>query len=58
MDEDITKFARIALLLPANQVSLERVFLSLKLVLNDLRIRLGDDVVDAILILHAKGKLE
>ena len=58
MDEDLAKLARIALQLPLTQVSLERVFSTLKLVLNDLRMRLADDAVDAILVLPAYGNLE
>ena len=58
MDEDLAKLTLIALQLPVTQVSEERVFSSLKLVLNNLRMRLGDDVVDAILVLRANGNLE
>ena len=58
IDEDLAKLARIALQLPVIQVSEERVFSSLKLVFNNLRMRLGDDVVDAILVLRANSNLE
>ena len=43
MDEDLAKIARIALQLPVTQVSVENLFSSLKYVLNDLRMRFGDD---------------
>ena len=52
-DEDLAKIARIALQLPVTQVSVERIFSSLKHVLNGMR--LGDDVVDAILVLRANN---
>ena len=52
-DEDLAKIARIALQLPATQVSVESLFSSLKYVLNGLRMRFGNDVVDAILVLRA-----
>ena len=55
MDEDLAKIARIALQLPVTQVSVESVFSSLKYVLNDLRMRFRDDVVDAILVLRANN---
>ena len=58
MDEDLTKLARIAVQLPVTQASVERVFLSSKLVLNDLRTRLDDDAEHAILVLRANGNLE
>ena len=54
-DEDIVKIARIALQLPVTQVSVDSVFSSLKYVLNDLRMRFGDHVVDAILVLRANN---
>ena len=55
MDEDLAKIARIALQLPVTQVSVESVFSSLKYVLNELRMRFGDDVVHAILVLCANN---
>ena len=58
MDEDLVKFAQNALQLPGTQVSTERVFSSLKLALNDLRMRLGDDTADAILVLCANRNVE
>ena len=54
-DEDLAKIARIALQLPVTQVSVENLFSSLKYVLNDLRMRSGDDVVDATLVLRANN---
>ena len=54
-NKDLAKIARIALQLPLTQVSVESVFSSLKHVLNDLRTCSGDDVVDAILVLHANN---
>ena len=54
-DEDLAKIARIALQLPVTQVSVESVFSSLKYVLNDLRMRFGDDVADAILVLRVNN---
>ena len=51
IDEDLAKFARIALQLPVTQVFVEREFSSLKLVLKDLRMCLNDDAVDATLVL-------
>ena len=54
-DEDLAKIARIALQLPMTQVFIESVFSSLKYVLNDLRMRFGDDEVDAILVLRANN---
>ena len=44
--------------LPVTQVSVDSVFLSLKYVLNDLRMRFEVDVVDAILVLRANNKIE
>ena len=58
IDEDLAKLARIALQLPVAQVSVEREFSSLKLVLKDLRMCLSDDAVDAILVLCAISNLE
>ena len=55
MNKDLAKIARIALQLPVTQVSVERVFSSWKYVRSDLRMRLGDDVVDAILVLRANN---
>ena len=55
MDKDLAKIAQIALQLPVTQVSVERVFSSWKYVRSDLRMRLGDDVVDAILVLRANN---
>ena len=52
-DENLDKIARIAVQLPVTQISVNRVFSSLKYELNDLRMRFGVDVVDAILVLHA-----
>ena len=52
-DEDLVKIARIAVQLPVTQVSVESVCSSLKYVLNDLRMRFGNDVVDAILVVCA-----
>ena len=54
-DEDLAKIARIALQLPATQVSVESVCLSLKYVLNDLRMCFENYVVDAILVLRANN---
>ena len=54
-DEDLAKIARIALQLPVTHVSAESVFSSLKYVINDLRMRFGDDVVDVILVLRANN---
>ena len=54
-DEDLAKIARIALQLPVTKVSVESVFSSLKYVLNDLRMRFGDDIVDAILVFRANN---
>ena len=54
-DEDLAKIARIALQLPATQVSVESVCSSLKYVLNDLRMHFENDVVDAILALRANN---
>ena len=54
-DEDLAKIARIALQLPATQVSVESVCLSLKYVLNDSRMLFENDVVDAILVLRANN---
>ena len=53
--EDLAKIARIALQLPVTQVSVDSAFSSLKYVLNDLRMRFGVDVVDAILVLRANN---
>ena len=52
-DENLDKIARIALQLPVTQIFLESVLSSLKYVLNDLRMRFGVDVADAILVLRA-----
>ena len=41
--------------LPVTQVSIDSVFSRLNYVLNDLRMRSGDDVVDAILVLCANN---
>ena len=54
-DEDLAKIVRIALQFPVTQVSVECVFSSLKYVLNDLRMRFGNDVVDAIPVLRANN---
>ena len=54
-DENLAKIARIALQLLVTQVSVESVFSSLKYVLYDLKMRFGDDVVDAILLLRANN---
>ena len=54
-DEDLAKIARIALQLPVTQVSVKSIFSSLKYVPNHLRMRFGDDVVDAILDLRANN---
>ena len=56
MDEDLAKIARIALQLPVTKFSVARVFLSLKYVLNDLRMRSGDDAVDSILVLRVNNR--
>ena len=54
-DKGLTKIARIALQLPLTQVSVKSIFSSLKYVLNDLRMRFGNDVVDAFLVLGANN---
>ena len=54
-DKDLAKIATIALQMPATQVSAESVFSSLKYVLNDFRMRFGNDVVDTTLVLHANN---
>ena len=54
-DENLNKIARIALQLPVTQIFVDSIFSSLKYVLNDLRMRFGVDVVDAILVLRANN---
>ena len=54
-DENLDKIAPIAVQSPVTQISVDSVFSSLKYVLNDLRMRFEDDVVDAILILCANN---
>ena len=54
-DENLNKIAQIAVQLPVTQISVDSVFLSLKYVLNDLRIRFEVVVVDAILVLRANN---
>jgi hypothetical protein len=44
--------AEIACALPVTQVSVERTFSGLRYVLNDVRMRLKDDIIDAIMVLR------
>ena len=53
LQRTLPRLIKFALQLPVTQASVERVFSSLKYALNDIRMRLGDDTIDTILVLRA-----
>ena len=55
LSEDLAKFARVILQLNVAQVSVKGVFFSLGYIMNDLKMRLFEDAVDAIFALRANS---
>lgn len=49
---DLKTLAEVALALPVTQVSVERTFSGLRYILDELRLGLKDDVIDAIMFLR------
>jgi hypothetical protein len=50
---ELRELAEVACALPVTQVSVERTFSGLRYVLNDMRMNLSDDVIDAIMVLRS-----
>ena len=53
-ESDYKRVANVALALPVTQASVERTFLGLKYILNDLRLGLKEDIIEAILFQRCK----
>ena len=57
-DEPLLTTAKILSALPVTQVSVERLFSSIKFILSDHRASIKQDLLDAILFLQANGQLD
>lgn len=53
--QDVRLLAEVALSLPVTQVSVERTFSGLRYILDDLRLGMKDDVIDAIMFLRCNA---
>ena len=51
-ESSIKKLAEVAIALPVTQASVERTFSGLRYILNDLRLGMKEDIVDAIMLLR------
>ena len=57
LDESLLTTAKILSAMPVTQVSVERLFSSMKFILSDHRASMKQDLLDAILFLRANGQL-
>ena len=58
LDEPLLTTAKILSAMPVTQVSVERLFSSIKFILSDHRASIKQDLLDAILFLRANGQLD
>ena len=58
LDEPLLTTAKILSAMPVTQVSVERLFSSMKFILSDHRASMKQDLLDAILFLRANGQLD
>ena len=58
LNEPLLTTAKVLSAMPVTQVSVERLFSSMKFILNDHRANMKQDLLDAILFLRANGQLD